>query len=62
MVPEPPWFRWLGAAKVCKPATPSPALARSYHDGITRQSATFTPTVALRPIKGAAVLMKKEYA
>ena len=25
LAPEPPWFRWFGAAKVCKPAAPSPA-------------------------------------
>ena len=37
---------------------PPPPLARSHHDGIARQNATLTPTVTLRPIKGAAVLMK----
>ena len=35
MAPEPPWFWWFGAAKVCKAATPSPA-------------AGLTPTVSLR--------------
>ena len=38
---------------------PPPPLARSYHNGITRQNATLTPTVTLRPIKGAAVLMNE---
>ena len=38
---------------------PPPPLARSHHDGITRQNATLTPTVTLRPIKGAAVLMNE---
>ena len=41
---------------------PPPPLARSHHDGITRQNATLTPTVTLRPIKGAAVLMKEVWA
>ena len=40
------------------PQRPPPPLARSHQDGITRQNATLTPTVTLRPIKGAAVLMK----
>ena len=38
---------------------PPPPLARSHQDGITRQNATLTPTVTLRPIKGAAVLMNE---
>ncbi len=38
---------------------PPPPLARSHHDGFTRQNATFTPTVRLRPINGAAFLMNE---
>lgn len=41
---------------------PPPPLARTHHDGITRQNATLTPTVTLRPIKGAAFLMKEVWA
>lgn len=41
---------------------PPPPLARSHHDGITRQNATLTPTVTLRPIKGAAFLMNEVWA
>ena len=37
---------------------PPPPLARSHH-GINRQNATFTPSVMLRPISGAAVLMNE---
>ena len=48
-----------GSRKCASQQRPPPALARSHHDGITRQNATFTPTVTLRPIKGAAVLMKQ---
>ena len=38
---------------------PPPPLTRSHQDSITRQNATLTPTVTLRPIKGAAVLMNE---
>ena len=51
---------WLiRSLKVREPATPSPALAHARHDGINRQNATFTPSVMLRPISGAAVLMNE---
>ena len=38
---------------------PPPPLARSHHNGVARQNATLTPTVTLRPIKGAAFLMNE---
>ena len=51
---------WLvRSLEVCEPATPSPALAHARHDGIARQNATFTPSVMLRPISGAAFLMNE---
>ena len=59
MASEAPWFRWFGAAKVCKAATPSlvAGSVTSRHQPL--QNVTFAPTVTLRPIKGAAVLMKE---
>jgi len=56
---SPDGFGGLRQPKVCKPATPSPALDRSYHGGIPCQNATVTLTVTLRPIKGAAIWMKE---
>ena len=53
------WFRWFGAAKVCKPATPTPAAGSLTSRGQPSQNATLTPTVTLRTIKGAAVLMEE---
>ena len=49
----------IRSLKVREPATPSPALAHARHAGINRQNATFTPSVMLRPISGAAVLMNE---
>ena len=40
-----------------KSASPPPPLARSHHHSIARQKGT--STVTLRPIKGAAVLIKE---
>ena len=48
---------WGSQKRAIQQRHPAP-LARSHHDGITRQNATLSPTVTLRPIKGAAVLMK----
>jgi hypothetical protein len=52
-------FGGLARRRCANQQGPPLPLARSHHDGITRRNATLTPTVALRPIKGAAVLMKK---
>lgn len=52
-------FWLIRSLKFREPATPSPALAHARHDGINRQNATFTPSVMLRPISGAAVLMNE---
>lgn len=51
-------FGGLGWRKDANQQPPPPPLVRSHHDGITRQNATLTPVVTLRPIKGAAVLTK----
>ena len=40
---EPPWFRWFGAAKVCKPARPSPAAGSLRSRRQPPQNATLTP-------------------
>ena len=53
-----PGFGGLGQPNKASQQRPPPLLARSNHDGITRQNATFTPTVKFRPINGAAFLMK----
>jgi len=44
-------FGGLGQRKCASQQRPSPALARSHHDGITRQNAARTPTVTWRLIK-----------
>ncbi len=38
---------------------PPQPLACAHHNGIARQNATFTPSVMLRPLSGAAVLMNE---
>ena len=55
-------FGGLGRRKSASQQRPPPLLARSHQDGITRQNATRTPTVTLRPTKGAAVLMREAWA
>lgn len=49
---------WGSESVQASNAPPRP-LARSHHEGITRQNGTRTPTITLRTIKGAAVLMKQ---
>ena len=58
-LPNPPQIVFTGCASQQRPPPP---LARSHHDGIARQNATLTPTVTLRPIKGAAFLMNEVWA
>ena len=51
---------WLiQSLKVREPATPSPAAGSLTSRHQSSQNATLTPTVTLRTIKGAAVLMEE---